>query len=129
MLFVLLVVMSLLSRSARRRRRAAEEREYAEMEARRQSGDLPGTGGMSPVGMFGGLLEAMMGSTGGRSFTWDEATGQWVEITDEAPSRVEDAERSEEEPRAQRRRRQSSSRAGSSSSPFGGLMGSLGGMG
>ena len=124
--FVLLLVASVVG-AARRRRRAVEAQEEA---ARRAAGgDVGGSDGGAPFEMFpfGGLLEALMGTAGARSFRFDPETGEWVEMTDDVPQtatpeevvpdpRVRPAAR---RPRVQPR----------SASPFGDLMGSLGGMG
>ena len=125
--FMLVLLMSLISRA--RRRRALEAR--AEVEAQ-QGGDPAGQEGVSPFGglPFGGLFGAMMGMGGGRSFAWDERTGQWVEITDDLPEdSPSDAREDGSEQRARKRSVATRSRGAASGSPLGGLLGGLGGMG
>src|SRR5688500_13917614 len=92
-----MLVVSVISSAARRRRRRAYEEDIARQEqAQRQGGgDADPFGGASPFEMlpFGGLLESLMTGMGARSFAWDEATGQWVEVSDEVPEVEPAAER------------------------------------
>ena len=133
-LFVVFVLASMVSAAARRRRRRYEE------EQRRA---LENGGGISPFGAspFGSILEHLFSQGGfARSYTLDPETGEWVEITNEQPPEPEPeaAPKPEPEPqpggdgratqarRAPRRRRP---RQASAASPFGGLLGGMGGDG
>jgi hypothetical protein len=130
LLLFLLVVVSIVSRATRRRRRALEEQARREEEARRGTGPVAPES-MSPFDLFpfGGLLESMMTGMGARSFRYDERTGEWVEVIDEAlepePHQESDSDREQRE----RRRRVRKHPRTTSSMPFGGLMGSMGGLG
>ena len=69
------------------------DREASEREAAATGGHPRGVfGGMGPLGMspFGPLLEQMLTGSGGyqRSLAYDEATGRWVDISDEGPARL-----------------------------------------
>jgi transitional endoplasmic reticulum ATPase len=127
--FVLLLVVSVVS-AARRRRRAVEAQEEAAREA--AGGDVPGSDRGAPFEIFpfGGLLEALMGSAGARSFRFDPETGEWVEMTDDMPATAQSAapEEAATAPRARRAARRPRVQPRSASS-FGDLMGGLGGMG
>ena len=93
-------VLGALTRSGRRRalerQRQMEEmlaREEAAQAAMSTGGRPPAPfGGMGPLSMtpFGPLLEQMLVGSGGyqRSLAYDEATGQWVDISDQGPARV-----------------------------------------
>ena len=138
LLFVVVIFMSVASSISRARRRAEEERLRAEEAQHAHGGGGDPFGGMSPFGMlpFGGMLEALMGGMGARSFRYDPETGQWVEMTDELPDPEPEAEPEEDSDggvAAPKRRKRRSSRprqaASSSMGPFGSMMGGLGGMG
>jgi len=138
LLFVVVILMSVASSVSRARRRAAEERAEQARRADDFGDEADPFGGMSPFGMlpFGGLLEALMGGVGARSFRYDEETGQWVEITDEVPEPGPEPQ-SEREPtaadEAPRRGKRRSSRPRQANTsplgPLGAMMGGLGGMG
>src|SRR5215212_1042936 len=82
MLFML-VMFWMAGAASRRQRRRREEAMRQEMERRRREGG--DEAGPSPFDMMliGGLLEHMIGGAGswGRSYTYDEQAGQWVEVT------------------------------------------------
>src|SRR3954447_11208725 len=79
----MMIVFTSMARRAARRRAAAIEEELRRQEERRTSGEEP----ESPFAMlpFGGLFEQLMGGLGAKSYTYDERTGRWVEVTDELP--------------------------------------------
>jgi transitional endoplasmic reticulum ATPase len=83
LLFALLVLMSIVNAIARagRRRRMLEEQRRRELERRPHDGEASPFTGVP----FGGLLEAMLGGTGGwtRTLEYDERTGRWVEVGDQ----------------------------------------------
>ena len=88
--FVLMLAVAFISLVASMRRRSRhmlEQQERLEREMRSSGGEVDPYGGASPFEMlpFGGLLESLMSGMGARSFRWDEETGEWVEMTDEAP--------------------------------------------
>src|SRR5215218_371116 len=78
---MMIVFTSMARRAARRR--AAMEAELRRQEERRARGEEP----ESPFELlpFGGLLEQLMGGMGAKSYTYDEDTGRWVEVTDVRP--------------------------------------------
>jgi transitional endoplasmic reticulum ATPase len=134
MLFLILVLVVIVlmaaaaGRAARRRRALMEEERRTAAELGPAGGGDP-FGGMSP---FGALFEQLL-SPGGlaRSYTYDERTGRWVDVTDrdsmldeEAPSpQPQEAAPSAGE---RKRRRVARNRAGHSSTlanPFGMLTG------
>ncbi|MBA2616081.1 MAG: hypothetical protein H0U90_09985 [Actinobacteria bacterium] len=96
---LLIAVASIASRSARRRREVEEEeRRQAEL----AQGGAPAE--ISPFGLFpfGGILGDLIGGPGSwsRSYTYDEATGQWVDISELAPEPAPEAEDAEAAPQA-----------------------------
>src|SRR5215213_5712951 len=129
MLFML-VMFWIAGAAARRQRRRREEAMRQEMERRRREGG--DEAGPSPFDLmpFGGLLEHMLGGAGswGRTYTYDEQTGRWVEV---APDQTELAEPEPGEtmeragaPNGKRARRERSRRSGATMmSPFGMLGG------
>jgi transitional endoplasmic reticulum ATPase len=129
LLFVLFVIASAVSAASRRRRRAYEEEQRRAMES--------GGGGVSPFGAspFGSMLEQLFSQGGlARSYTIDPETGEWVEITDEQPRESEPEP--EPEPQrevgtapARRRPRKRQRQRQQAASPFGGLLGNMGGDG
>src|SRR3982751_805934 len=90
----MMIVFTSMARRAARRRAAAIEEELRRQEERRARGEEP----ESPFGLrpFGGLLEQLMGGIGAQSYTYDERTGQWVEVTDEVPEPEPEPEREPE---------------------------------
>ena len=127
LLLFLLLVVTVATSASRRRRRALEEQARRQWEA--EQGVGPGDP-MTPFGMlpFGGLLEAMMTGAGARSFRYDEETGEWVEMTDE-PLEVDPPPANGDRPARRKRRRRARTQPATMSSPFGGLMGGVGGLG
>ncbi|HEX2031592.1 MAG TPA: AAA family ATPase [Actinomycetota bacterium] len=91
-LFVALFVAASIQAARRRRALQEEARRRAEEEARRRAAGDPGSGGAaSPFSMlpFGGLFERLFEGAGwSRSYVWDEATGQWIDITDQEEGTV-----------------------------------------
>src|SRR5688500_19050201 len=85
----LILLFLIVSAVLRGRREAEAARRRAEAErAARERGELPGAGaGGSPFGMFpfGGIFGQLMSGPGGwsRSYTFDDRTGEWVEMSDE----------------------------------------------
>src|SRR4051794_31165417 len=73
------------SAAGRRRRLAEEERRRQEMLRRQGGADEPFSG--NPFGgmPFGGLLGQLMGGPGmwSRAMAYDEATGRWIDVTDD----------------------------------------------
>ncbi|HWG55212.1 MAG TPA: AAA family ATPase [Gaiellaceae bacterium] len=144
MFLVLVLVMSLVmravagaaSRSAERQRQAMEEAQRAAEEERRRRGDAGGPEEeLNPFALmpFGGLLEALMGGMGTRSYRFDERTGQWVEMTDEEPEQILEPEREPQPdgaaPARRKRPRPQPKRQSSSMGPFGMMGGMMGGGG
>ncbi len=129
LLFIVFLMASLVG-AARRRRRAVEAHEEAARHA--AGGDVAGTDDAPPFGTFpfGSILEALMGTAGARSFRYDHATGEWVEVTEEVPPSAEPVRPGGGEVEARPRRARRPARVQPrTASPFGDLMGSLGGMG
>ena len=140
---VLGAVLDALTRSNRRR---AEVRRRA-MEERLAQQANPGTqhpptafGGMGPLAMspFGPLLEQLVMGPGDyqRSLAYDEATGQWVDISDQGPARFGEpvpgwtptqAARSPLDRPAARQQRSTTAPAAPLTSLLGGLRGGGGG--
>src|SRR3954454_8179014 len=83
----MLLVFSAISASAARRRRRLEEEEMHRQEMlRRQGGAEEPFSGNPFEGMpFGGLLGQTMGGPGmwSRAMAYDEATGRWIDVTDD----------------------------------------------
>jgi transitional endoplasmic reticulum ATPase len=142
LIFLFFMFMSSVMASSARRRARRRQREYEEMQRRAQQ--QQGGGPVSPfAGLpFGSLFEQMLGPQAqwGRSMAYDEATGQWVETTDEpvaeaAPEpQPEPADPQNEQDRraaAKRRRRQQAAAkpagGGLASLLGGGLAGGMGG--
>ena len=94
-------------------------------------GDVHPTDGAAPFDMFpfGGLLEGLMGTAGARSFRYDPETGEWVEMTDDVPPSAEPVGPTRGERNTPARKTRHTRVQPRSASPFGDLMGSLGGMG
>jgi hypothetical protein len=129
LLFMLLLMASVVG-AARRRRRALEAQEEAARHA--AGGDVHGTDGAAPFEIFpfGGLLEALMGTDGARSFRYDPETGEWVEMSEDVPPSAETVAPGGGTTDAPARRPPRPARVQPrSASPFGDLMGSLGAMG
>ena len=138
-------VFNALTRSGRRRaeeRQRAFEQALADQESAASGDSSAAFGGMGPLGNspFGPLLEQMIMGPGSyqRSLAYDEATGRWVDISDQGPARVgEPVARSipTESASASRSRPapgvpSASQRGGSASaSPLTNLLGGLGGKG
>jgi transitional endoplasmic reticulum ATPase len=134
-------VTSLMAQSARRRARRRREMEEMQRRMAEQSAGGQGTGSPFAGMPFGSLFEAMLGPATqgqwGRSMAYDEATGQWVDVTDEPvasePPPEAPAEATEQERRAvakRRRRQQAEQRpagGGLASLLGGGLGGGMGG--
>ena len=147
LLILLALVMALLFWSisrANRRQREAEKQRRRQAELARRGGDPSDGMGASPFGMFpfGGLLGQLLSGPGSwsRSLVYDEETGRWVDITDEAP--VSEPESSPEDGRkgepdqapsgssaARRARTRRSSASMNPLSMLGGLGGGMGGGG
>ena len=85
----LILLFLIVSAVLRGRREAAAARRRAEAErTARERGELPGAGmGGTPFDMFpfGGIFGQLMSGPGGwsRSYTFDDRTGEWVEMSDE----------------------------------------------
>jgi transitional endoplasmic reticulum ATPase len=144
---LVLVVASVAGSISNSRRRRREEEERRRIEAERRSRGDSGEpedpwGGMSPfAGLpFGRLLEQLMLGSGARSYTLDPETGEWVEITDEAPesepvaaeqpaSQAGNGARPDAAERRRRRAARARSRGGVQQSPLGGLFGGMQQMG
>ena len=148
LLLVMLLVAAVAGRSARRRRALEEQRRQLEA-ARARGGervDAMSASGLSPFALFpfGGLFEQLMFQPGGsRSFVFDEQTGRWVDISNEAPEPPEEPtaarggdgagssaarEEAGEQAAARRTRRRSPrSRSGSGAAAANPLAGLLGG--
>jgi transitional endoplasmic reticulum ATPase len=119
-------IASAISR-ANRRRRLLEEQRRLEEERRRQGG-----GGGSPfAGMpFGGLLDAMLGGSGGwtRTVEYDEQNGGWREVDPRAGTAPEPQERAAaEEPRFTRKSPRRSAPSNPLTTLLGGAMGGANG--
>src|SRR4051794_41643988 len=73
------------SAAGRRRRLAEEERRRQEMLRRQGGADEPFSGNPFEGLPFGGLLGQLMGGPGmwSRSMAYDEATGRWVDVTED----------------------------------------------
>ncbi|HYH28131.1 MAG TPA: ATP-binding protein [Actinomycetota bacterium] len=136
-LIVALTVASLMG-ALRRRRQADRWRREEEERRRRQSADQPsGVGAGGPFGAmfpFGGLFDLLSGSsTWSRSYAWDEATGQWVEITDDPVREIPPPQQTggptqPQQPEGKRRSRPQR-RQSRSGGLFGGLLGGMDGSG
>jgi transitional endoplasmic reticulum ATPase len=130
---VLLLLVVSVARSIRRQRAAEEaaRRRREELARRQESGDPPE--GSSPFSMmpFGGLFEQILWGPGmrSRSLTYDEETGQWVDISDQDPRESQEPGGSEDSSAAEPERRHRREAPRQPQSPFGGLFGSMGGMG
>jgi transitional endoplasmic reticulum ATPase len=123
-----LILMAITGGIGRRRRRRleAEERERRALEeSMRRRGGAGGGGSVSPFGSspLGSLFEQLMTGGGGfaRSMTYDPATGEWVDVSEQRPEEPRDERAPERQ--QQRRRRSTSAQTG----PLGGLLGGLGG--
>ncbi|MDQ3102688.1 MAG: AAA family ATPase [Actinomycetota bacterium] len=83
---VILLLLALSVSRANRRQRAAAEEHQRRAEAARDADVSPGPDA-SPFGMFpfGSLFGGMLSGPGGwsRSYTFDEETGHWVDISDQ----------------------------------------------
>jgi transitional endoplasmic reticulum ATPase len=140
LLFLLFVFSVMSASAARRRRRLADEEEMRrqEMLRRQARGGEPELGNPFEGLPFGGLLGQLMGGPGmwSRSMAYDEATGQWVDVTDDPrafereqlPQASEPAEGNGHEPLKRRPPRRSRSgpatqMANPLQSLFGGAMG------
>jgi transitional endoplasmic reticulum ATPase len=131
LLLVVLVSVLLMRASARRRRRMLEEEQLLEERrgALEEGEPEQAVDPLSPV--FGGLLGGLFGGLHTRSYRFDPATGDWVEMTDEVPDQPpENGDESRAQSRAGKRRaRRSRSARTQPDSPFGQLFGGLQGMG
>src|SRR4051812_28620773 len=121
--------------AARRRRRLAEEEMRRQEMLRRQGGaDEPFSGNPFEGMPFGGLLGQLMGGPGmwSRSMAYDEATGRWVDVTDDPRAfEQEQLDPAPEPPEPEKRRQPRRSRSGPSTqmaNPLQSLFGG-GGMG
>ena len=123
---VFMVVVSMSARAMRRRALAEEARQQEEMRSAAERGELPQPGLPFPFNLFFG---------GARSYTYDFETGQWVDISDQAPepepepareAQTENGERPGRRPQRTRRRRPAQQ-----ANPLGGLLGGgmMGGLG
>jgi transitional endoplasmic reticulum ATPase len=128
LVFLVFVLFGALGRASARRRRMFEEEERRQDEAasRSRGGDEPGPADPfagSPIGM---LFEHLFSGAGARSYTYDERTGRWVDVSDVQPEpEPEPAHDGGAKPRTRQRSRQRPARQ---PSLFGGL-GMLGGDG
>ena len=133
LLFLVLPILSM--RRAAKRRRELEEEQRRQWEEAQARGEVPP---VSPFGLLGDLFGGVLSgsTTGGRSFEYDEQTGDWVETTHdshEGPA-VEDerAPQNAQERRAAAKRARRRRAAAQPQSPLanilgGGMMGGLGG--
>jgi transitional endoplasmic reticulum ATPase len=139
LIFLIFMFITSVMASSARRRALRRRREYEEMQRRMAAEQAQGGGAVNPfAGMpFGSLFEQMLGpgSQWGRSMAYDEATGRWVETTDEpvqppesVPPPQTGAEATEQERRAAAKRRR---RQQAAAKPAGGGLASLlgGGLG
>jgi transitional endoplasmic reticulum ATPase len=101
------VVFVLIAVSAVRRaalRRAEYEQELAREDAgagvAAESDAMP-----FPPSPFGALLESLMGGSGVRSYTYDPATGRWIDVSDHEPEQPPAEERTQAPTRPQQQRR------------------------
>jgi transitional endoplasmic reticulum ATPase len=128
---VLLLLALSVTRSIRRQRAAEEAAQRRREEMARQGGD-EGLG-ESPFSMmpFGGLFEQIFWGPGmrSRSLTYDEETGQWVDITDEDPREAQAGDEPAKGESSEPRRRSEPRQTRQAQSPLGGLFGAMGGMG
>jgi transitional endoplasmic reticulum ATPase len=133
LLFLVLPILSM--RRAAKRRRELEEEQRRQWEEAQARGEVPPA---SPFGLLGDLFGAVLSgsATGGRSFEYDEQTGDWVETTHDSHERpaVEDepAPQNAQERRAAAKRARRRRAAAQPQSPLanilgGGMMGGLGG--
>src|SRR3954469_6371620 len=124
------VAMNLVVRASRRRRRRLEEDFRRAQQPQEIAGRSPGQDPFQPTS-FGDLLETLMSGMGTSSYRFDEATGQWVEMSDEIPDPADASDSPSRPPRPVNRgkARAARPRTASTLGPLGGLMGGLGGMG
>src|SRR3954453_17247756 len=129
------VFMAISASAARRRRRLEEEEMRRQEMLRQQQGGDDALGGNPVEGLpFGGLLGQLMGGPGGwsRSMAYDEATGRWVDVTDDPRAfEQEQLDPAPERPEPEKRRQPRRSRSGPSTqmaNPLQSLFGG-GGMG
>src|SRR5688572_18806769 len=118
---ILLILAFSVIRSARRQREQLEARRRREEELAR-SGGAQGPGSPFAGMPFGGLFDQLLTGPGswGRSLEYDPETGQWVDVTDRAPSEEAPAPNGQKPaPEPAPRRTQAASPG-----PFGGLFGS-----
>src|SRR3954451_2006774 len=95
------VFMAMSASAARRRRRLEEEEMRRQEMLRQQRGGDDALGGNPFERLpFGGLLGQLMGGPGmwSRSMAYDEATGRWIDVTDDP--RAFEQERLETPPEA-----------------------------
>jgi transitional endoplasmic reticulum ATPase len=124
---MLFVVFSLIAASAMRRaalRRAEYEEELAREAAERGPTRGGGEAEPSPFGAspLGSLLEHMMSGSG--SYTFDPATGRWVDVSQAEPEPPPE-QRGPETPRASTARRRRPRQRPQTQSPLGGLLGGM----
>src|SRR3954451_22919348 len=129
------VFMAMSASAARRRRRLEEEEMRRQEMLRQQRGGDDALGGNPFERLpFGGLLGQLMGGPGGwsRSMAYDEATGRWVDVTDDPRAfEQEQLDPAPEPPQPEKRRQPRRSRSGPSTqmaNPLQSLFGG-GGMG
>src|SRR3954452_9829493 len=124
---MLFVVFSLIAASAMRRaalRRAEYEEELAREAAERGPTRGGGEAEPSPFGgsPLGSLLQHMMSGSG--SYTFDPATGRWVDVSQAEPEPPPE-QRGPETPRASTARRRRPRQHPQTQSPLGGLLGGM----
>jgi transitional endoplasmic reticulum ATPase len=140
-LLLMILVMVIAAWGARAARRRALEAEYRRAEEARRLGEDPDAA-VSPFGMFpfGGILDAMMQSSGAHSYAYDPETGEWVDVTEQEPPQEPTPPREaepEDDPGATKRRPRRArprQRSAAPANPLGqllggGLGGGMGGMG
>ena len=143
LVFLFFMFITSVMASSARRRAIRRRREHEEMQ-RRLAAEQGGDAALNPfAGMpFGSLFEQMLGPQAqwGRSMMYDEATGQWVDVTEQPvapeesiapPETRADATEQERRAAAKRRRRQQAAarpaQGGLASLLGGGLGGGMGG--
>jgi transitional endoplasmic reticulum ATPase len=130
---LLFFVLSFVS-NVRRRRREERARDEAARRGAAGGGGQPGFGGGGGGGFgmfpFGGLFDLLGGGVWSRSYAWDEATGQWIDITDGDPRMQEQPQQEPPQPgqppaQQQPPRPASKRRPARTRSQSGGLLGGL----
>ena len=127
LLILLLFFLLMVSVARRATRRAREVAELEEAARRRDSGSEPEPPfGASP---FGSLLGELMSGGFTRSYTYDPATGQWVDMSEQQPEPPAEDAQAERGQSKRRPRRRQAPQSPLSSLLGGGMMGGLDGSG